>query len=118
MGQTKTEKTKMGLTKELLKSGPEKLLTAASDAKTTLLKLEKECVRIGADLNLESWHITAPRGHVFNATECHYIVFERWKEDRSPRWGKASEGWNKVERSAAYQDALARLKLGLSPDPS
>jgi hypothetical protein len=119
MGQTKTEKTnpKMRLTKELLKSGPGKLLTAAIDAKTTLQKLEKECVRIGANLDLERWDITAPQGHVFNATECHYIVFERWKEDRSPRWGKASEGWNKIERSAAYKDALARLKLGLIPDP-
>jgi hypothetical protein len=101
----------------LLKSGPGKLLTAAIDAKTTLQKLEKECVRIGANLDLERWDITAPQGRVFNATECHYIVFERWKEDRSPRWGKASEGWNKIERSAAYQDALARLKLGLILDP-
>jgi len=39
--------------KELLKSGPGKLLTAAIDAKTTLQKLEKECVRIGANLDLE-----------------------------------------------------------------
>ena len=117
MGQTKTEKTKMRLTKELLKSGPGKLLTAGSDAKTTLQKLKKECVRIGADLDLERWAITAPKGNVFNATECHYIVFERWKEDRSPRWGKASEGWNKIERKAAYQNALERLKLGISPDP-
>jgi len=119
MGQTKTEKTKpkMRLTKELSKSGPGKLLTAGSDAKTTLQKLKKECVRIGADLDLERWAITAPKGHVFNATECHYIVFERWKEDRSPRWGKASEGWNKIERKAAYQNALERLKLGISPDP-
>ena len=119
MGQTKTEKTKpkMRLTKELLKSGPGKRLTAAGDAKTILQKLKRECLRIGADLNLEKWHITAPEGHVFNATECHYIVFERWKEDRSSRWGKASEGWNKIERKAAYQDALERLKLGISPDP-
>jgi hypothetical protein len=37
MGQTKTEKRKpkMRLTKELLKSGPGKLLTVGSDAKTT-----------------------------------------------------------------------------------
>jgi len=118
MGQTKTEKTKMRLTKELLKSGPEKLLTAGSDAKTTLQKLKKECLRIGADLDLEKWHIIAPEGHVFNATECHYIVFERWKDDGSPRWGKASKGWNKIERKAAYQRALEGLKLGLSPDPS
>ena len=104
-------------TKELLKSGSGKLLTAAIDAKTTLQKLNKECTRIGANLDLEKWHITAPEGHVFNATECHYIVFERWKEDRSPRWGKASKGWNKFERKAAYQDALERLKLGIGPDP-
>ena len=119
MGQTKTEKRKpkMRLTKELLKSGPGKLLTAGSDAKTTLQKLKNECVRIGADLDLERWAITAPKGHVFNATECHYIVFERSKEDRSSRWGKASEGWNKIERKAAYQNALERLKLGISPDP-
>jgi hypothetical protein len=51
----------MRLTKELLKSGPEKLLTAASDAKTTLLKLKKECLRIGANLDLEKWHIIAPK---------------------------------------------------------
>ena len=107
----------MRLTKEFLKSGPGKLLTAAIDAKTTLQKLEKECVRIGANLDLERWDMTAPQGHVFNATECHYIVFERWKEDRSPRWANAFKGWNKVERSAAYKDALARLKLGFSPDP-
>jgi hypothetical protein len=107
----------MRLTKELLKSGPGKLLLAAIDAKTTLQKLEKECLRIGADLNLEKWHIIAPEGHFFNATECHYIVFERWKEDRSPRGGKASERWNKTERKAAYQDALERLQLGISPDP-
>ena len=119
MGQTKTEKTKpkMRLTKELLKSGPGKRLTAAGDAKTILQKLKRECLRIGADLNLEKWHITAPEGHVFNATECHYIVFERWKEDRSLRWFNAFKGWNKLERSAAYQDALARLKLGLILDP-
>jgi hypothetical protein len=43
----------MRLTKELSKSGPGKLLTAGSDAKTTLQKLKKECVRIGADLDLE-----------------------------------------------------------------
>jgi len=119
MGQTKTEKTKpkMRLTKELLKSGSGKLLTAAIDATTTLQKLKKECVRIGANLDLERWDITAPEGHVFNATQCHYIVFERWKEDRSPRWVNAFKGWNKLERSAAYKDALARLKFGLSPDP-
>ena len=103
-------------TKELLKSGSGKLLTAAIDAKTTLQKLKKECTRIGANLDLEKWHITAPEGHVFNATECHYIVFERWKEDRSPRWRKASKGWNKFERKAAYQNALERLKLGIGPD--
>ncbi len=119
MGQAKTEKTKpkMRLTKELLKSGPGKLLIAGIDARTTLQQLKKECSRIGANLNLEKWHITAPEGHVFNATECHYIVFERWKEDRSPRWGKAAKGWNKTERKAAYQDAFERLKLGISPDP-
>jgi hypothetical protein len=94
-----------------------KLQTAAIDAKMTLQKLKKECVRIGANLDLERWDITAPEGHVFNATQCHYIVFQRWKEDRSPRWANAFKGWNKVERSAAYKDALARLKLGFSPDP-
>ena len=108
----------MRLTKELLRSGSRKLLTAAIDAKTTLQKLEKECVRIGANLDLERWDMTAPQGHVFNATECHYIVFERSKDDGSPRWGKASKGWNKIERKAAYQRALEGLKLGLSPDPS
>jgi hypothetical protein len=107
----------MRLTKEPLKSGPGKLLTAASDAKTILQKLKSECLRIGADVNFEKWQIVAPEGHVFNATECHYIVFERSKEDRSPRWGKASDGWNKIERKAAYQNALERLKLGISPDP-
>jgi hypothetical protein len=120
MGQTKTAKSKSKMrltTKELLKSGSGKLLTAASDAKTTLQKLKKECIRIGANLDLEKWHITAPEGHVFNATECHYIVFERRKEDRSPRCGKASKGWNKIERKAAYQNALERLKLGIGPDP-
>ena len=107
----------MRLTKELLKSGPGKLLTAASDAKTTLQKLKRECLRIGADLDLERWDITAPKGHVFNATECHYIVFERWKEDRSPQWANAFKGWNKTERAAAYNHALERLELGISPDP-
>jgi hypothetical protein len=119
--QTILERSRFGQQVSEYHGGPSspldrKLLTAASDAKTILQNLKRECLRIGADLNLEKWHIIAPEGHVFNATECHYIVFERWKEDRSPRWGKASEGWNKIERKAAYQDALERLKLGISPD--
>jgi hypothetical protein len=51
---------------------------------TILQKLKKECSRIGATLNTERWDITAPEGHVFTATQCHYIVFEPSKEDGSP----------------------------------
>ena len=107
----------MRLIKEVLKSGSVKLVTAAIDAKTTLQKLKKECTRLAVNLDLERWDITAPQGHVFNATQCQYIVFEQWKEDRSPRWGIACKGWNKTERAAAYNHALERLELGISPDP-
>ena len=85
---------------------------------TTLEELIKECLKLNAKLDLEHWDITAPNGFIFNATQCHHIVFEPWKEDRSPRSAKASKGWNKIERKAAYHDALERLKLGLSPDPN
>jgi hypothetical protein len=51
---------------------------------TTLEKLIKECLKLNAKLDLEHWDITAPNGFIFNATQCHYIVFEPWKEDRSP----------------------------------
>jgi hypothetical protein len=84
---------------------------------TILQKLKKECSRIGATLNTERWDITAPEGHVFTATQCHYIVFEPSKEDGSPRWGVHSRVWNNAERRAAYKDALERLELGISPDP-
>ena len=74
---------------------------------TTPQKLKKECDRLGANLDLERWDITAPEGHIFNASGCHYIVFEPWKEDNSPRFGSTSRGWSPTEKRAAYADALA-----------
>ena len=82
---------------------------------TTLQNLKNECIKLNVTLDLEHWDITAPNGFIFNATQCHYIVFEPWKEDGSSRRGKTSRGWNKSEREAVYKQALKQLSLGIQP---
>jgi hypothetical protein len=83
---------------------------------TNLQKLKEECLKLNATLDLEKWDITAPKGFIFTATQCHYIVFRPCKEDSSHRWGKAPRQWNKIEWEVAYKDALKRLSLGIEPD--
>jgi hypothetical protein len=115
--ENRKNKTKNETDKRAFKIRTWKTPNSRKRRKDDTTKTQKRVCQNRSRSRLGRWAITAPKGHVFNATECHYIVFERWKEDRSPRWGKASEGWNKIERKAAYRNALERLKLGISPDP-
>lgn len=60
-------------------------------------KLEMLADKMHCTLDWSANDITSPKGMIFSATECHYIVFE-----------PQDDGW--------LEDAIYRLQCGLEPE--